>query len=80
MKGSKCFICGINDDHWPDHCPSTILDWDEAARLRFTEYRNHINKKYKDSKLQSNKEKENNKAIATEKKNSSSEDTESGSD
>ena len=38
MKGSKCFICGINDDHWPDHCPSTNLEWDGTARLRFTEY------------------------------------------
>ena len=26
MKGSKCFICGINDDHWPDHCPATNIE------------------------------------------------------
>ena len=80
VKSSMCFICGINDDHWADFCPSTNLDWDEAARLRFSAYRNHINKKHKDSKLQSYKQKKINKATSADKKVASSEDAESGSD
>ena len=67
-KNSMCFICGINDDHWPDTCPTTNLEWDEAAKLRFSSYRNHINKKMKDSKMQSNKHKKTNKATADDKK------------
>ena len=76
MKGSLCFICGISDDHWPDHCPATNLEWDETARVRFTEYRNHVNKK-NNSKVQSNKQKKINKAAADGKKTSASIDTES---
>ena len=75
MKGSQCFLCGITDDHWPDHCSLTSIEWDDAARTRFTEYRNHVFKKNKDSK--SNKQKKINKAAADGKKTSASADTES---